>query len=310
MQDEVRAAVDRLRRINSGEADHVVYKGTALTGYEIEQEIEYDRYVLAEEFLRTHRSDDAEFIHYPRDPWPVANGWQYREDSYRSWFCYLVHMAHGSPVYLNAYENMDTGDSEIWFTMENRTFLMIPVNDGGDARHTRGLFRRLQELFPPCSTAPPDAMALPTTDIVTAADRCRDLFTATKVDFANASTDYVRDLFVLAKEYFESFTREPPSVTSPSTIDPESAATYRLVLPFLDDTPAFAYGVEIGQLYEKMKVRYIIDDTFLTANQDQITLMFSRLGWTIWTMAVVPDYPEWFTVRAVKSQGETDAPGS
>lgn len=66
-------------------------------------------------------------------------------------------------------------------------------------------------------------------------------------------------------------------------------ATWGLVLPFLTDDPQFAYGVEVGRLYERMKAEDEINGVFLTANQEQITLMVNRLGWVIDEMEIQGD---------------------
>jgi hypothetical protein len=54
-----------------------------------------------------------------------------------------------------------------------------------------------------------------------------------------------------------------------------------MILPFLTNDPEFAHGVEVGMLHERMKVETHIKGTFLTVNQEQITLMANRYGWTI-----------------------------
>lgn len=71
---------------------------------------------------------------------------------------------------------------------------------------------------------------------------------------------------------------------------------YGLVLPFLTDDPQFAYGVEVGMLFERMKHEDEIAGQFLTANQEQITLMVNRCGWVIDRMEQQPGFDEWFTL--------------
>jgi len=63
-------------------------------------------------------------------------------------------------------------------------------------------------------------------------------------------------------------------------------ATYDLVCPFLNDNPQYAYGVEFGILYERMKTEEGIKDFFLLANQEQITLHANRSGWIIDKMEI------------------------
>jgi hypothetical protein len=58
-------------------------------------------------------------------------------------------------------------------------------------------------------------------------------------------------------------------------------ATYNLVCPFLTDDPMFAYGVEFGMLFARMKRERRIKDYFCRANQEQILLLANRLGWKI-----------------------------
>lgn len=54
-----------------------------------------------------------------------------------------------------------------------------------------------------------------------------------------------------------------------------------LVVPFLNDSPDFAYGVQIGMLYEQMKTASEVRGLYQSAIQDQILLMANRLGWTV-----------------------------
>ena len=58
---------------------------------------------------------------------------------------------------------------------------------------------------------------------------------------------------------------------------------YGLVCPFLNHNPVYAYGVEFGMLWCKLQDPEIdvIEDYFLLANQEQITLAANRLGWHI-----------------------------
>src|SRR5690242_15880250 len=53
--------------------------------------------------------------------------------------------------------------------------------------------------------------------------------------------------------------------------------THGLICPFLTDDPVFAYGVEFGMLYVRMRddADNVIDDYFCRENQDQILLLAS-----------------------------------
>ncbi len=60
------------------------------------------------------------------------------------------------------------------------------------------------------------------------------------------------------------------------------ATTHALVVPFLNEDPVYAFGVEFGQLYARMRSgEEVIEDYFTIQNQDQILLMASRLGWRV-----------------------------
>ncbi len=63
-------------------------------------------------------------------------------------------------------------------------------------------------------------------------------------------------------------------------------AEFELVMPFLTDDPMFAYGVEIGMLYTRMRdtKEDVVEGYFCRWNQDHITLMASRLGWKVTEM--------------------------
>ena len=76
---------------------------------------------------------------------------------------------------------------------------------------------------------------------------------------------------------------------------------HELVFQFLDSSPAFAHGVEIGILHERMKNEDEINDTFHTANQEQITLMANRLGWKVLNMEQWKQHPDqWFFLHMVR----------
>jgi hypothetical protein len=69
---------------------------------------------------------------------------------------------------------------------------------------------------------------------------------------------------------------------------------YGLVCPFLTDDPMFAYGVEFGLLYARMRggAEAIISDYFCRENQDRILLLASRLGWSV--KQIKPWDKDWF----------------
>lgn len=68
-----------------------------------------------------------------------------------------------------------------------------------------------------------------------------------------------------------------------------------LLVPFLDDSPQYARGCELGMLFEQMKRRRRIRGYYLTDNQEQITLMANRLGWQIVSMNLWDEAPDqWF----------------
>lgn len=73
--------------------------------------------------------------------------------------------------------------------------------------------------------------------------------------------------------------------------------SFDLICPFLDQSPRYAYGVEFGMLYARMDAgsEVLIDDYFCRANQDQILLAASRLGWQVTAMG--PCGPDWLRLR-------------
>ena len=75
-------------------------------------------------------------------------------------------------------------------------------------------------------------------------------------------------------------------------------AAYNLVCPFLTDDPQFAYGVEFGLLYARMKKARKIRDYFCMANQEQILLLANRLGWKV--RRIKPWNKDWFWLSMVK----------
>lgn len=56
---------------------------------------------------------------------------------------------------------------------------------------------------------------------------------------------------------------------------------YDLICPFLTDNPMFAYGVEFGLLFARMKEETEIKDYFCRANQERVLLLANRLGWCV-----------------------------
>ena len=77
--------------------------------------------------------------------------------------------------------------------------------------------------------------------------------------------------------------------------------SFDLICPFLDQSPRYAYGVEFGMLYARMDAGDddVIDDYFCRANQDQILLAASRLGWQV--TAMEPHDADWFRIRMERS---------
>jgi hypothetical protein len=80
--------------------------------------------------------------------------------------------------------------------------------------------------------------------------------------------------------------------------------TNTLVCPFLNADPVYAFGVEFGMLYARMRSSdEPIGDYFTIQNQDQILLAASRLGWSVEEIRKWGD--GWFWCRMEK----TPAPG-
>ncbi len=89
------------------------------------------------------------------------------------------------------------------------------------------------------------------------------------------------------------------------------ATSYGLICPLLTDDPVYAYGVEFGMLYARMRDgdEAVIEDYFCRANQDQILLLASRTGWHV---AAMEPFDErcWMRFRLVrKGPGAGRAPG-
>ena len=68
------------------------------------------------------------------------------------------------------------------------------------------------------------------------------------------------------------------------------------IVPFLDRDNKYAYGVEFGILYEQLKHSDSISELFCLANQDQILLLLSRLGWRVIKMEALDEF--WFSLTA------------
>lgn len=54
---------------------------------------------------------------------------------------------------------------------------------------------------------------------------------------------------------------------------------YSLVVPFLDDSPTYARGVEFGMLFERLKKAKKVKELITTDNEEQVTLLLNRTGW-------------------------------
>lgn len=72
-----------------------------------------------------------------------------------------------------------------------------------------------------------------------------------------------------------------------------------LVCPFLTEDPVFAYGVEFGMLFARMRAAEDpIEDFFCRENQDRILLLAGRLGWHV--VRLKPWDRDWFWVSLQK----------
>ena len=56
---------------------------------------------------------------------------------------------------------------------------------------------------------------------------------------------------------------------------------WHLACPFLTGSDEFARGVEVGMAWSQMQRRRTVTGYFLRANEDQILLMASRLGFDV-----------------------------
>ncbi|TXI06508.1 MAG: hypothetical protein E6Q76_09660 [Rhizobium sp.] len=78
---------------------------------------------------------------------------------------------------------------------------------------------------------------------------------------------------------------------------------FSLALPFLTDSREFAYGVEVGILWQRMKTERHLDEMCLLANQEQILLMLNRARWRVERAEVVAK--GWFhLVASAPAEGE------
>ncbi len=82
-----------------------------------------------------------------------------------------------------------------------------------------------------------------------------------------------------------------------------STITHTLACPFLNDDPVFAYGVEFGILYVRMRDgdEDKIKGYFCRANQDQILLAASRMRWAVTEMK--PWGKDWLWLSMEKNAG-------
>jgi hypothetical protein len=75
---------------------------------------------------------------------------------------------------------------------------------------------------------------------------------------------------------------------------------HELLCPFLDSDPAYARGVEFGILWTRLRASDgPIGDYFTRANQDQILLAASRLGWSVEEIRLAGK--DWFWCRLEKT---------
>lgn len=79
--------------------------------------------------------------------------------------------------------------------------------------------------------------------------------------------------------------------------------SYELMCPFLDQDPRYAFGVEFGLLWNRLKGdETVIEDWFTTDNQEQITLAANRTGWTIVEMQQLEEAPHhWTWIKMIRS---------
>lgn len=96
-------------------------------------------------------------------------------------------------------------------------------------------------------------------------------------------------------------------MTEPEGDNPEPTR-WGCVVPFLDTDVKYAHGVEFGQLFERLKEADKIHEYITRANQDQVLLLLSRLGWTVET---IKEHDEnWFYIEANRGSellgGEND----
>lgn len=72
---------------------------------------------------------------------------------------------------------------------------------------------------------------------------------------------------------------------------------WNLVCPFLDASPKYALGVELGMLYEQLQESNHHRGFYMVDNQEQILLLANRLGWSV---DIFEPGDEWFFVEMSK----------
>lgn len=79
--------------------------------------------------------------------------------------------------------------------------------------------------------------------------------------------------------------------------------SHGLICPYIDNDPKFAYGVEFGMLFVRMRGdEELIEGCFLRANQDQILLACNWLGWR--AVKMKPHDEDWMWFRLEKVGAE------
>lgn len=86
------------------------------------------------------------------------------------------------------------------------------------------------------------------------------------------------------------------SMRYPLADNPHGDSGYGFIVPFLDESLPYAFGVELGMLLADMRHLDVIEGYYTLANQEQITLMANRLKWRIDEMKPW-DKGDWFWLR-------------